>query len=170
MKRARILTIIGVGIALGCASFKPQPMEEISFRERAQTQRRSGLEVTVAVMTRDESRRAFGVDLASKNIQPVWVRIQNDSEVPYGFMLHSLDPSYYSAREAAYKSHFFGRGFTNKRMDEYFDSFGIDSGVEPRSSTEGFVFYVTVPVSSSSPAATLSGRPSSAPAGTRPSC
>ena len=43
--------------AAGCATFNPQPMEEIPFMERAQTQEREGLRITVAVLDRNEAKR-----------------------------------------------------------------------------------------------------------------
>jgi hypothetical protein len=127
-------------LALGCATFKPRPMEEILFMERAQTQEREGLRITVAVLDRDEAKRAFGVDLSKKQIQPVWLEIENKSEIPYVLMLTGLDPAYFSAREAAYKSHFRLRPVTNGKMDDHFDDFGIDPFVPPLERSSGFVF------------------------------
>jgi hypothetical protein len=136
---------IGAGLlfallALGCASFSPRPMEEILFMERAQTQEREGLRITVAVLDRGEAKRAFGVNLSKKQIQPVWLEIENKTEIPYVLMLTGLDPAYFSAREAAYKSHFRLRPITNGKMDDHFDGFGIDPFVPPLESTSGFVF------------------------------
>ena len=136
---------IGVGLLvalleLGCATFNPRPVEEIPFTDRAQTQEREGLRVTVAVPDRDEARSAFGVDLSKKQIQPVWIEIENETEIPYVLMLTGVDPSYFSAREAAYKSHFGLRPFTNAKMDDYFDDLAIDPFVPPLESTAGFVF------------------------------
>jgi hypothetical protein len=136
---------IGAGLlfallALGCASFSPRPMEEIPFMERAQTQEREGLRITVAVLDRGEAKRAFGVNLSKKQIQPVWLEIENKTEIPYVLMLTGLDPAYFSAREAAYKSHFRLRPITNDKMDDHFDDFGIDPFVPPLESTSGFVF------------------------------
>ena len=39
--------LLFVLLALGCATFKPRHMEEIFFMERAQTQEREGLRITV---------------------------------------------------------------------------------------------------------------------------
>ena len=50
-------------LALGCAGFNPQPVEEVPFLQRLQIQEREGLRVSVAVQSRDEARRAFGIDL-----------------------------------------------------------------------------------------------------------
>jgi hypothetical protein len=34
----------------------------------------------VAVLTGDEARQLFGVDLAAKKIQPVWIEIRNHTQ------------------------------------------------------------------------------------------
>jgi hypothetical protein len=44
-----------VGFA-GCRTFSPTPMEQVPFRERAQSQSRNGITVTVAVPSADEAR------------------------------------------------------------------------------------------------------------------
>lgn len=61
--RAAAWAFIVASLALGCAGFNPQPLEEVAFLERLQTQEREGLRVSVAVQSRDEARRAFGIDL-----------------------------------------------------------------------------------------------------------
>jgi heat shock protein HslJ len=55
-------------------------------------------------------------------------------------MLHGLDPNYFSAREAAYMSHYRFRGLTNRRMDDHFAKLGILPTVPPRGETSGFAF------------------------------
>ena len=118
-------------LALGCATFSPRPMEEIPFMERAQTQEREGLRITVAVLDRDEAKRAFGVDLSKKQIQPVWIDIENETETATVLMLHGPRPDYFSAREAAYKSHFRLRPSPTGRWTTHFDELGIDPFVPP---------------------------------------
>ncbi|MCZ6463441.1 MAG: hypothetical protein O7A09_03800 [Proteobacteria bacterium] len=136
-----VLAAIAVAaLAPACASFKPQPLEEIGFRDRVETASRNGLTVSVAVLSRDEARRAFGVDLYGKQIQPVWLRIENQTQRPYRFLRHGIDPQYFSAHEAAYKSHFSWRPRTNRRMDNHFDRLGVIPTVPALGSTEGFAF------------------------------
>ncbi|MCZ6806552.1 MAG: LssY C-terminal domain-containing protein, partial [Deltaproteobacteria bacterium] len=127
-------------LALGCAGFKPQPMDQIAFRERTQSREREGLRVTVSVPDRDEARRIFGVDLAKKHIQPVWLEIENRSEIPYVFMRTALDPAYFSSHEAAYRFHFVFRPVTNAKMNEHFDDQDIEPFVPPLGKTSGFIF------------------------------
>jgi len=71
-----------VAMALsGCAtSFSPRPVADVPFRKRAQTQVREGVTVTVAVPTADEAEAIYGVDLADKGMQAVWVQVKNDGK------------------------------------------------------------------------------------------
>jgi hypothetical protein len=136
------LLLVAAG-ASGCAtfrSFRPEPLESLAFRERAETQEREGLRVSVAVLSREETRRAFGLDLYDREIQPVWLRLQNRTDEPYWLMLHGLDPSYFSPREAAYKSQLPLRPATNRRIDAHFERLGIVPALPPRGETVGFAF------------------------------
>ncbi len=141
-RRTAIAALVSVAMlwAAGCSSFRPAPLDSVPFRDRVETQEQDGLTVSATVLSRDETKHVFGVDLYDEGIQPVWVRIENSRPMPFWFMLHGVDPNYFSAHEAAYKSRFFLRGFTNARMDEHFESLGIDPIVPALGSTEGFVF------------------------------
>ena len=90
----------------GCVSYSPQPIEEVPFLERAQVKEDDEVRITVAVPSAKESEQVFGIPLATKDIQPVWVKVQNNDDVPYFFLQLSLDSDYYSPLEAAYKSHY----------------------------------------------------------------
>jgi hypothetical protein len=134
------LAILVAAVFGGCGSFRPVPLKEVPFKEHVESEKRGGVQVSVAVLSREEARQAFGVDLYDEQIQPLWVRIENDTESPFWFMLHGLDPNYYSAREAAYKSHFFIRPATNRRIDDHFERLGIIPAVPPKGETSGFAF------------------------------
>jgi len=85
--------------------YEPHP-EETSFVDRSEEQTSDGLKVTVAVMSNRESKRFFGVRLAHKGLQPVWIRCVNNSDAVYRLDFFSVDPTYYTPLEAAYVSHF----------------------------------------------------------------
>ncbi len=133
-----VLFFIVSGIS-ACTSFVPVPLEDLDYMQRAMTQEKDGLKITVSVLTRDESRRAFGKKLDKKLIQPVWIEIENNTGRDYWMMLHGLDPDYFSAHEAAYVSH----GVVtagNRGIDEYFDGLSIDPYAGAGTTTSGFVF------------------------------
>lgn len=88
-------------------NFKPSP-DSKGFLENLKVQSRDGLEVGLAVLDAKESRSFFGVPLARRGIQPVWVQISNRSELPYRLHFISIDPNYFSPLEAACINHFSG--------------------------------------------------------------
>lgn len=124
---------------VACTGFKPVPLDELDYLQRAETQERDGLKVTVSVLTREESRQAFGKKLDQRFIQPVWIGIENHTGRDFRMLQHGLDPDYFSAREAAYVSHGVDTA-SNRGIDEYFDTLGIDPFVSAGATTSGFVF------------------------------
>lgn len=82
---------------IGCGTnYSPKPPEEVPFLKRAQAQSGNGLTITAAVLSREESEAIFGVDLAARSVQPVWLEIENRTNVPVSFMPIALDPDYFS--------------------------------------------------------------------------
>jgi len=88
----------------GCSVYRPGSLEDVSISERVQTKEDSDVSVSVAVLSASESEKVFGVPLALKGIQPVWLNIENKSENPLLFLQHFVNPDYYSPQEAAYMS------------------------------------------------------------------
>jgi hypothetical protein len=149
--------------------YRPDP-EHRPFLERAQTQADAGLTVTVSALSGEESRRFFGVRMARRGLQPVWIRVRNDTESPCRLDLLRVDPSYYTALEAAYVNHFavgrrllsfgllawfflpllplvpfklFGASAANRRMNAFFKAHGFPGGlIAPGQERAGFVFTV----------------------------
>ena len=148
--------------------FIPEP-EDRAFLERAQTQETPLAQVTAAVLDAAESDRLFGVPLARRGIQPVYLRIVNRSSAPLRLHLVSIDPNYYTPLEAAGVNHFsivkrfsafgliawfflpllalvipfklIGVSRANRRMDELFRTAAFHlRPIPPGEAAEGFVF------------------------------
>src|SRR5262249_35811385 len=85
--------------------YRPRP-EERPFLERAQVRRADERVVRGAVLDDGEPERFFGVPLARRGIQPVWLHVANSGAQPYRLRLASLDPNYYPPLEAAFANHF----------------------------------------------------------------
>lgn len=147
--------------------YTPRP-EHRPFLERLSVCQDDDLCVETAVLDDRESDTFFGVPLARRGIQPVWLRITNRSDQPYWLRLASIDPNYYPPLEAAYSSHFrIGRQLlefgllalvfvhllillpfklwsahrANRRMDAFFQDQGIGWGaIQPGETHEGFIF------------------------------
>jgi hypothetical protein len=128
--------------ASGCGgSYSPKPPEEVSFLDRAETQSRNGITITVAVLSREESEEVFGVDLAANGVQPVWLDIENNTKKPYFFMPIALDPGYFSPNEVAFMNHLKFNRSANREMDEQFSNYGIQiEFIMPGERDKGFVY------------------------------
>jgi hypothetical protein len=150
------------------APYSPHP-EERPFLERAEVREDDDLSVRAAVLDNREGERFFGVRLARRGIQPVWLEIANRGTQPYRLRLRSLDPNYYPPLEAAFVNHFrlarrlLGFGLlawllflpllvllpfkllaaraANRRMDAFFQEHGLGWGlIRPGGRVAGFVF------------------------------
>jgi hypothetical protein len=139
-----------------------------TYLTRAQTQENANAQVTVSVLDAVESAKYFGVSLARRGIQPVYLRVVNHSQSLLRLRLVRIDPNYYTPLEAAGRNHFsfvkrlsafglFGWAFlpllaliplklitayrANRRMDEFFSTHAFHLRPIPAGSfSEGFVF------------------------------
>jgi hypothetical protein len=129
--------VIALG-TVGCASFSPRPIEEVPFRERAKVEEAGDLRVTAAVPTLAEAEALYGVDLASKHMQPVWVEVANGSDETYWLPGSGLDAHYFLPTEAAFAFHG-GRGRRVEAMDAHFQALGFENPILPGETVSGFV-------------------------------
>jgi len=132
-----------MSLATGCAtSYKPVPINEVSFLKRSEVQTYGNVTVEVAVPSIEESRKLFDVKLDKKGIQPVWVRIKNGrDDFPILFLPINMDPEYYSAAEASYKTRFKSSKKLSKRKDLYFQQVAYHGNtVGPGKEESGYIF------------------------------
>ena len=93
------LSTIALGGCTGLAALPdagPPPALEV------QSDSVADVTVSVAVLDDDQARARYGVDLADQDLQAVWLRIENRSPQRLWLLVAALDPSYYSADEAAF--------------------------------------------------------------------
>jgi hypothetical protein len=135
------MVVICILIGYGCASLGPRrPIHEIPFKERARSKHDEDVRVTVAVLSAEESKELFGVDLARKNIQPVWVRVENHDTAAYWLSSTGLDPEYFSPLEAAYAYHAGYSKAARKEMDDHFQHMKFRNPIVPNAAVSGFIF------------------------------
>lgn len=91
--------------------YVPRP-DARQFLDTAVAQQRDGLDVRVAVLDDAASRKFFGVPMARRGIQPVWVHVVNHSKRPCRLQFVAIDPNHFSPLEAAAVNHF----STGKRL------------------------------------------------------
>jgi hypothetical protein len=99
------LILLSLILLSGCAQPLPRPPDVEDALPiklgRIQTIEQDSVTVQVSIPTDDEASRFFGSNLAKHDIQPIWMRITNHSDVDYWLMPFAVDPDYYSADEAA---------------------------------------------------------------------
>ncbi|MCP4628273.1 MAG: hypothetical protein GY850_32875 [bacterium] len=128
-------------LLFGCASaFNPKPSDEVPFLKRAQTQEENGVKVTAAVLTSEECVAKFGTNLYRRNIQPVWLEIENSDSEPLWFLPLGMDPAYFTPLESAYLGRFAIRKSDHDELDRYFYQRGMGSYVAPGEKQTGFVY------------------------------
>ena len=76
------------------------------FLDAAVAQQGKDLAVRIAVLDDVASRKFFGVPMARRGIQPVWVHIVNRSAQPSRLQFVAIDPNYFSPLEAAAINHY----------------------------------------------------------------
>jgi hypothetical protein len=95
----------------GCATtrtkspFEPKSINEVRFRDRAQSEYDQDVRVTAAVPSAEETEAIFGTNLAGVEIQPIWVKIENHSDKTYYLVSAAADPNYFSPNEASHAVH-----------------------------------------------------------------
>ncbi|HSI32939.1 MAG: LssY C-terminal domain-containing protein [Phycisphaerae bacterium] len=149
-------------------SYTPKPSAR-AFVESAQIAELEDITVHIAALDARQSRRLFGVPMARRGIQPLWLRIENRAQTRCRAHLISIDPNYYSPHEAAAANHFsagrhlMGLGLlgylvllplllliplkvlsafrANRRMDELFRELAFPlRPIAPGKQSEGFVY------------------------------
>jgi LssY C-terminus len=127
-------------LAGGCAGFHPHPQENPSWRQRALTQTRGDITVSVVALDAREAREEFGVDLENSGIQPVWIQVENREQMRYFIPPLTVDPAYYSSYEAAWTGHEDFSPDKNRRIDDYFRERRLPASVDPGRTASGFLF------------------------------
>lgn len=135
-----IVVIISALAVYESIYFKPQPFFEVPFRDRIQSKTMGEVNVSVAVLSVNETKQVFGVNLGRKGIQPVWVRVKNNDTKPYYLMASGLDHNYFSPLETAYAKHSLFSSSRNRRLDEHIRVLGFRNPIAPGTSVSGFIF------------------------------
>ena len=141
-----IATLLPVMVLANCAtlrtstSFKPASVNEIRFRDRALSKSDAEVRVTVAVPTAEESSALFNTDLIRKEIQPVWVKVENHSDRIYYLNSTATDPNYFSPLETVYAMRGGLFGIYRDAMEHHFRSMSFHNPVMPNTASAGFIF------------------------------
>jgi hypothetical protein len=142
--RTRVTALVlFTALLAGCAtkSFqRPADFDFAALRERATTVVEESIQVSAAIPSHEEINTIFGVDLASKSIQPVWLEIENPTERRLHFLRTGLDPEYFSPREVAFLFHGSLSEQDKKQLSWHLEWLNFENPIEPGSTASGFVY------------------------------
>ena len=85
--------------------YSPKPQER-TFVDSAQRAEQEQVTIHIAALDARQSRQFFGVPMARRGIQPLWLRIENRAATRCRLHVVSIDPNYYSPHEAAAANHY----------------------------------------------------------------
>lgn len=100
---ARCAAIAFSLLLAACANtpYSPQPSNDPETFSSYQSSTIEDVTVSIAILTDQEAKSHFGVDLGEHGIQALWLRIRNANSRRYWLIRNVVDPDLYSADEAA---------------------------------------------------------------------
>jgi len=146
--KMKLSLVVGVAICLAllvnaCATFKkPAAVNEAPIQGRAQTKEANGIRVSTALVGDEQARQIFGIDLSKKDIQALWLAIENNTDQPILLLPTAIDPDYYAPLEVAFAYHKAFASDANKMLDEHLLklNFPVRSLILPGTQASGYVF------------------------------
>jgi len=126
-----------------CATFKkPASINEAPIFERALTKEDNGIRVSTSVLGDEEARQIFGIDLARKKIQAVWIEIENNIDRPIILLPTAIDPDYFAPLEVSFAYHRAFATDANAALDAHLLNlnFPIRNLIQPGARKSGYIF------------------------------
>jgi hypothetical protein len=112
---------------------------EAALADRIQTKTIDRVTVSACLLPDEEARQRYGVNLASKGLQAVWLRVANKTPDENWLLTAHLDPDYFTADEAAY---LFRHHWVDKALgatQQHFRDLAMRSRLEAGKTYEGHV-------------------------------
>ena len=135
-----VVVFASCGTTYATSPFSPKSINEVRFRDRSQSKYDNDVRVTIAVPTAEETEAIFGANLAGKDIQPVWVKVENHGDRAYNLVSAVVDPNYYSPNEASFAVHGGLSDTEKKEMEYHFRSMIFKNPIPPDTAVSGFFF------------------------------
>lgn len=70
---------------------QPIPADQIEFISARQTSSSAGATVTVSVPSQTETKQLFGTDLYAARVQPVWIKVDNQTTQDLILLRNAID-------------------------------------------------------------------------------
>ena len=137
---ATLLPLLALAAA-GCATqFDPQPLNTPAAVGDLQSKSVGDVTVSAGILTDQQAAQHFGVDLASHELQALWLSVRNASDRRLWFIRTVVDPDFYSADEAALLVRKDVPANEYDSLRQYFRDESIRALLLPHTITEGYVF------------------------------
>jgi hypothetical protein len=128
-----------VVLALAACAGTPTQTESLDYRARADTKTDGRVEVSAVVLSPLESEKTFGLPLARKGVQPVWLQIDNREDRELYLMVLSLDPDYFAPSEVAWQFRSYGSETLGEKADRLL-AMHVPVVVPPNRAVSGYVY------------------------------
>jgi len=139
-KRAVLLSITVVLFFTGCTSTSSLYKTETSdYKSRAETKTNGGVLVSASALSVDEGRDVYGITLARKNIQAVWIEVENGEDATYWLLSPGVDPNFYPASEVAEVFATTQEAETREVLEQRFSALAFHNPIPPGKKASGFV-------------------------------
>ena len=136
-----LLLIPFQSILFGCATWQqPEQVDDAGLRARAETATVKDVRLSAAVLSTEDSRAMFGVDVNGSGIQPVWVEVANRTPQTLWLLHSGTDPNYFSPLEVSWEFHAPLAGAHNAAIDAHFDRLAFPNPIPPGATRAGILF------------------------------
>lgn len=123
-----------------CATYERQPLQLPDALGDVHTKSEAGVTVSAAILTDEQARAHFGLDIGENEVQAIWLRVVNATDTKLWFMRNALDPDFYSADELAMVMHSSIRDADREGVLQYLRDESIRVLMRPQTVTQGFIF------------------------------
>ncbi len=135
------LILLCAGALAGCGAHTPEAAITLSppVIQAPKSSEKDGVRVAASVLSDAQAQQSFGVDMASRDLQVVWVRIENGSPSRLWFLVAALDADYYTPNEIGF---LFRNSLSQEdraRLATFLRDHSPSQAIEPGQSTEGIV-------------------------------
>ncbi len=137
--RVVVTALIVVEVFGSTTSAAQDASSHAPYVARAQSGTQGQVRVSAAALSADESAAVYGSPLADKLIQPVWIQVENNDNVPYWLMFAGLDPNFFPASEAAEAMALRSSPRKLAELDRRFSELAFRNPVPPGGTVSGFV-------------------------------
>jgi hypothetical protein len=146
--RWRVVAVACFALGLaGCASAPPYAPDRLATPDElhdVHTRTVGDVTVSVAMLTDEQSRRHFGVDIGKVNVQALWMRVANGSDRRLWLIRTIIDPDFYSEDETALLVEDDVPDSQRAELHQFLRDESIRAALQPKTVTEGFVFLPKV--------------------------